>query len=106
VHRRNFIWTLAGAGGGASTALLSLGGSGEAATEDASVTWTVKGFTCLTCAVGLETILHRQQGITRATAAYPSGRVQIGFDSHTIGLPAIKRLIEDMGFEAGESGGA
>jgi len=101
VHRRNFIWTLAG-GGGASTALLKLGGSKQGATEDASVTWTVKGFTCVTCAVGLETILQRQRGIARATAAYPGGRVQIGFDSRAIGLAEIKRLIEDAGFEAGE----
>jgi copper chaperone CopZ len=103
MHRRNFIWTLAG-GGGATTALLNVGGSRPGAIEDASVTWTVKGFTCLTCAIGLETILQRQPGIARATAAYPSGHVQIGFDSRSIGPAEIKHLIEAAGFEAGESG--
>jgi copper chaperone CopZ len=103
MHRRNFIWTLAG-GCGVSTAVLTLRASEKEATEDSSVTWIARGFTCVTCAIGLETILQRQRGITRATASYPSGRVQIGFDSRAVvGLPEIKQLIESAGFEAGES---
>jgi copper chaperone CopZ len=97
MHRRYFLQTLAGAGAGAS--LLELGTAQKAHVENASVRWTVKGFTCVTCAVGLQTILEKHKGIARVKAAYPSGEVEIGFDSHKITPPEIQRLIEEAGFK-------
>ena len=96
MHRRSFIRTLAGSGAG--VALLKLGTPEKRPAENASVTWTVKGFTCVTCAVGLQTILGQHKGIARVQAAYPSGRVEIGFESYEVAPPEIKRLIEDAGF--------
>lgn len=96
MHRRSFIRTLAGSGAG--VALLKVGTPEKRPAENASVTWTVKGFTCVTCAIGLQTILEQYKGIARVKAAYPSGKVEIGFDSNEIAPTEIKRLIEDAGF--------
>jgi Cu+-exporting ATPase len=100
MHRRSFIRTLAGTGAG--VALLKLGASEARSTGNASVKWTVKGFTCVTCAVGLQTILERQAGIAWVKAEYPSGKVEIGFDSKTLAPAKIKQLIEQAGFRVTE----
>jgi hypothetical protein len=42
----------------------------------------VKGFTCVTCAVGLEVMLRQQKGVTRANASYRENKVVIGFDAN------------------------
>ena len=47
-----------------------------------SVTYHVKGFTCITCAVGLEVMLRGLNGVTRAGASYPANNVVIGFDAN------------------------
>jgi copper chaperone CopZ len=101
MRRRNFIQTLAG--GSAGVALLKLGNAEKTThTANARVAWTVRGFTCITCAVGLETILQRHEGISTVKAEYPSGRVEIAFDSRAVTAPQIQRLIEEAGFKVGE----
>lgn len=100
MRRRSFIQTLAGSGAG--VALLKLGTPQNKLAENASVAWTVKGFTCVTCAVGLQTILEKHEGIVRVRAEYPSGKVDIGFDSKAIEVGEIKRLIEETGFTVAE----
>lgn len=102
MQRRSFIRTLAGSGAG--VALLKLGTPEKIPAENASVTWTVKGFSCVTCAVGLQTILEQHRGIARVKAAYPSGKVEIGFDSNNIAPSEIKRLIEEAGFKVTAEG--
>lgn len=102
MHRRNFMKALAG--GSASAALINLEARAKTPAENksignATVAWTVKGFTCITCAVGLQTILQREKGIAKVTAEYPSGKVQVAFDSHTITPAQIKGLIEKAGFK-------
>jgi copper chaperone CopZ len=100
MKRRYFIQSLAGSGVGLT--LLKPATAETTVTENANVSWVVKGFTCVTCAVGLQTILQRHKGIVRVSAAYPSDKVEIGFDSHVITPRAIKRLIEDAGFRVAE----
>lgn len=100
MRRRSFIQTLAGSGAG--VALLKLGAPQNKLAENASVAWTVRGFTCVTCAVGLQAILEKHEGIARVKAQYPSGKVDIAFDSHVIELREIKRLIEEAGFSVTE----
>jgi len=66
--------------------------------ENASVAWTVSGFSCITCAVGLETLLKAQKGILAVKAHYPSGRVEIAFDPNAIALSKIRGLVDELGF--------
>ena len=103
MRRRSFIQTLAGTGAG--VAFLKLGTPQKGLVENARVAWTVKGFTCATCAVGLQAILEKHEGIARVKAQYPSGKVDIGFDSHVIEARDIKRLIEKTGFSVAEGNG-
>jgi copper chaperone CopZ len=104
MDRRNFIWTVA-ATSGAGLALQESRATREkpavekAPVEIANVVWTVSGFSCVTCAVGLETLLKAQKGITAATALYPSGRVQIEFDPNAIALSRIRSLVDEFGFK-------
>lgn len=64
--RRQFIQlaTLAGVSGLATIGAVT-------ATETRTVTYRVKGFSCITCAVGLDTMLSRHKGIVRSESTYP-----------------------------------
>jgi|SRR5690348_1909650 copper chaperone len=91
--RRKFIRqiTVAGTGG--------LATAGTAAARDRrTVTYRVKGFSCVTCAVGLETILRRERGVTNAQASYPKAVVTIEYDPALISEPSLKALIAETGF--------
>lgn len=66
--------------------------------ETRSVTYQVKGFTCITCAVGLEVMLRGLNGVTRAIASYPANNVVIGFDEHVTNEKALKEFITACGF--------
>ena len=50
-----------------------------AAAERSTVIYRVKGFTCVTCPVGLESLLRRERGVVRTTASYPEGMARIEF---------------------------
>jgi Cu+-exporting ATPase len=58
----------------------------------------VKGFTCITCAVGLDTILGRERGIVSSRSTYPEGRVTVVFDPKESSEDAIRGFIAEMGF--------
>ena len=65
--RRDFIHrTLAGA---ASLTPLGAAQTGK----NQTLVYRVAGFTCITCAVGLETLLGRQKGVARVEASIPMG---------------------------------
>ena len=93
MFRRSFIQriTCAGVAGLATSAATKAG-------QHKSVTYRVTGFSCVTCAVGLEALLRRQNGITRADAKYPSGMVHIDFDPALISEKMLKSYIAEMGF--------
>lgn len=75
MDRRNFIQRL--------TVASATGAAAHAADDSKSVTFRVNGFTCITCAVGLEVMLREQPGVIRAKASYPRQNVVIGYDSAT-----------------------
>lgn len=95
MFRRKFLQRITFAGAGLATAAVS---------QTKTVSYHVKGFTCITCAVGLETLLRRQKGITRAEASYPSGIVHIDFDPALVTEKTLKDFIGEMGFTVEESG--
>jgi copper chaperone CopZ len=63
-----------------------------------TVIYFVKGFSCITCATGLDTMLGQQRGILSSKSTYPEGRVTVGFDPHQISEQAIVAFITDLGF--------
>jgi copper chaperone CopZ len=84
--RRDFIQKLTAAGG-ATTGLV------KAAAPAHSVTYQVKGFTCITCAVGLEVVLKGFRGVSAAKASYPEGKVIVGFDPKVTSEETIRTFI-------------
>jgi hypothetical protein len=72
-------------------------GFAEAAAAQ-SVTYLVKGFSCPTCAVGLDTILSQQKAIVSSKSNYPEGKVIVRFNPDKITESTIKAFIADMGF--------
>jgi anaerobic selenocysteine-containing dehydrogenase len=63
-----------------------------------TVTYRVKGFTCITCSVGLEVMLRGLNGVTRANASYPANNVVIAFDEHVTSEKTLKEFITACGF--------
>jgi copper chaperone CopZ len=63
-----------------------------------TVTWFVKGFSCITCATGLDTMLGQQKGILSSKSTYPEGKVTVRFDTGQTTEQAIVTFITDLGF--------
>jgi hypothetical protein len=84
---------LAGAG---TMAIPKLAKTGPA--ENRSISYNVKGFSCVTCATGLEVMLREQKGVVRAQASYPEAAVVIGFDENLTSEAALQKFIAGCGF--------
>lgn len=93
MFRRNFLqlMTLASANGLASIESL-------AAEPTRTVTYQVKGFSCITCATGLDTMLGRQRGIKSSKSTYPAGVVTVCFNPDQITEERIVSFIAELGF--------
>jgi Cu+-exporting ATPase len=63
-----------------------------------TVTYRVEGFSCVTCAVGLDAMLRTQRGVTSAHSSYPDGRVVIKFHPEETDDASLREFIADMGF--------
>ncbi len=70
----------------------------EAGGARPTVIYRVKGFSCITCATGLDTLLHRQKGITSGQSTYPEGIVTVVFDPEQTSEEAIAAFIASLGF--------
>jgi len=66
--------------------------------ESEVVTYRVKGFSCVTCATGLDTMLSQQKGIASSKSTYPGGIVQVAFDPEEISQNQIAAFIAELGF--------
>lgn len=87
--------------------LMTLAGASSLATlkaatahEKKTATYKVTGFTCITCAVGLETLLQREKGIIAAKASYPDAIATVTYNPTSISESSIVAAIESMGFHA------
>jgi copper chaperone CopZ len=63
-----------------------------------TVVYRVAGFSCVTCATGLDTMLREQKGITSSKSTYPQGIVTVGFDPKEITEQAIVAFLTGLGF--------
>lgn len=95
--RRRFIqfMSLAGAGGLATTRIAR-------ASKNQTITYQITGFSCVTCAVGLDVMLRRNKGVLRSQSNYPAAITTVEFEPAIITNDAIKSLIAEMGFTAHE----
>lgn len=91
--RRTFLHllTLAGAGGFTT-------GCTEAKAQ--TITYKIQGFSCVTCAAGLDVMLRRNKGILRSHSTYPEAISTIEYEPKTITPTTIQSLIAEMGFTA------
>jgi Cu+-exporting ATPase len=91
--RRQFIQLVTFAGANSLTAL-----AGARSDETKTVIYRVKGFSCATCAVGLDAMLNQHRGILRSKSTYPEGVVTIDFNPGIITEKSIKDFIAEVGF--------
>jgi hypothetical protein len=80
--------------GTGSVATIAAADAGETRT----VTNLVKGFSCATCAVGLDTMLQKQKGIVWSKSTYPEWIVKIKFDPQEVNEESLEGFIWEMGF--------
>jgi Cu+-exporting ATPase len=88
------------AAGTAGLATIGVATAGERRT----VTYLVKGFSCVTCAAGLETMLRQKNGVIRVEASYPKATAVIEYDPSLIAEEQLRAFITDMGFTAEKDG--
>ena len=95
MHRRRFIQFASLAAGAGSLAALEKAAGAE---KRNTVVFMVKGFSCVTCAVGLDTMLTREKGIVSSHSTYPEGKATVCYRADLVTEDAIGGLIADMGF--------
>ena len=93
MSRRRFLQMMTVVGAAALAPLEAV-----AAGPSRTVTFRVKGFSCITCATGLDTMLGQQKGIASSQSTYPEGKVIVRFDPNQITEQAIVTFISDLGF--------
>jgi copper chaperone CopZ len=65
-----------------------------------TVKYRVKGFSCVTCAIGLETVLRQKRGVIRVEASYPNSTAVVEYDSSLVVEEQLRAFISEMGFTA------
>jgi Cu+-exporting ATPase len=98
---RNVVGGAAGVGLAGAGAMAIRRSSGSSVTENRSVSYHVRGFSCVTCATGLEVMLREQEGVARVQASYPDAIVVIGFDDKLTSESTLKEFIASCGFSVG-----
>ena len=100
MFRRQFVQFMATIGASSVATLAAADAKGMK-----TVTYVVKGFSCVTCAVGLDTMLGKQKGIVWSKSSYPDGVARIQYDPKEVTEAQIKAFISEMGFTVTEERG-
>lgn len=78
-------------------------GAGDAASSAAkirTVKYRIAGFTCITCAVGLDALLKDRKGIVRSKSSYPERTAVVEYNPDLVNEEQIKSFIQELGFTA------
>jgi anaerobic selenocysteine-containing dehydrogenase len=94
MFRRQFIQMITLAGASSVAAMTAV------AAEKKTVTYRIRGFSCITCAVGLDVMLERQKGVVRAESRYKEATTTIVFHPEMVTEASLKASIAEMGFHA------
>ncbi|MGA8273638.1 MAG: heavy-metal-associated domain-containing protein [Candidatus Sulfotelmatobacter sp.] len=97
MFRRQFVKVLAAVGTGSLASIMAAQAEGNE-----TVTYRVKGFSCVTCAVGLDAMLKQEKGVTWSKSSYPDAIVIIKFDPKVVNEKSLKAYIAEMGFTVEE----
>jgi Cu+-exporting ATPase len=97
MFRRQFVQFVATMGAGSVATIAAAD-----AKRTKTVIYIVKGFSCVTCAVGLDTMLQKQEGIAWSKSTYPDGIVKIQFDPTEVTEKSLQEFISEMGFRVTE----
>jgi copper chaperone CopZ len=95
--RRRFL-QMAALSGASALAPLEAIATTAANTAAKTAVFQVKGFSCPTCAVGLDTMFSRIKGIVSSHSTYPEGKVSVRFDPGAISEDRVRAVITDAGF--------
>jgi Cu+-exporting ATPase len=93
--RRQFL-RLAALAGASGLPSLTLAASRDRET----ITYQIKGFSCATCAVGLDATLEKKDGVVSSKSSYREAETTISFEPAVISQRSLKDAIEEMGFTA------
>lgn len=99
--RRKFLQFVALSSASAVASLEAIAGTASspaASVQCKTAVFQVKGFSCITCAVGLDTMYSRMKGIVSSHSTYPEGKVTVQFDPGSIDAAAVRAVIADAGF--------
>ncbi len=97
MFRRQFVQFMAALG---TSSVATIAAADRKGTT--TVTYVVKGFSCVTCAVGLDTMLEKQKGVSSSQSTHPDGIVKIHFDPKEVSEKSLKAFINEMGFTVAE----
>jgi copper chaperone CopZ len=95
--RRRFMQQISLVGAGGLACMPAIADSGSQ-----TVIYRIKGFSCVTCAVGLETMLRQQKGVVGAKTSYPDAKATIDFDPKLVAESWLRAFIADKGFTVDE----
>jgi Cu+-exporting ATPase len=95
--RRRFLQMAALSGASAQAPLEAIATT-AANTAAKTAVFLVKGFSCPTCAVGLDSMFTRTKGIVSSHSTYPEGKVSVRFDRGVINEAQVRAVITDAGF--------
>ncbi len=70
--------------------------------EQKTITFRITGFTCITCAVGLETLLEQERGVIRVKASYPESVAIVTYHPKLTSEHSLVKFIERAGFKAAQ----
>jgi len=65
-----------------------------------TVKYNIEGFTCVTCAVGLDSLLADRKGIVKSKSSYPDRTCMIEYNTELVTETEIKGYIQELGFKA------
>jgi copper chaperone CopZ len=97
MFRRQFVQLLTALGASSVATIAAADAKGTK-----TVTYVVKGFSCVTCAVGLDTMLQKQKGVSWSKSTYPEGIVKVQFDPQEVTEKSLKSFIGEMSFTIAE----
>lgn len=93
--RRHFIHLLTLAGAGSFDAV-----STAAKSQQLTTVYRVSGFSCITCAIGLDVMMERQKGVVWSKSSYQEAQTTIHYHLDLVDDQALRNAIADMGFIA------